>query len=865
MAHDEMTTGYDAADAPRVPWSDDSEFAGAAPPGDGPPPLDDALAHGTQVAGGRFWVMQTSSGRFYAVICVDSDSLGRMMTAIHLPAPVAAALGGAQLDKAAAQLAVASVAPPHVTTGWRGGYGGGRGYGGGGYRGYGGGGGHYPGAYGHSYGGGGGYPHYGHHEEQQQSYAPPGLPAPPPPQGQPYIAPPPPQGGPYIAPPPPQNTGWMSPFTTGARGGGGGGFRGGFGRGGGGAARFGRFGDRRFHVPGVYGQGSYLELPVGSADDDAEAMAVAEQSPESMEEATGFIARPVAPRSFFSRVVQPRPFASNFTPSFRAPFARPQPFAPRVPFLPPAPPPLAYAPPPAYAEPYPYHHRHHYEEQQQQQQQPDYGYEPQYADQAAPPPPAPVYAAPDAPPPPAPADDPNAPAGAQVDPQDASEITGWFGPNASSTTTGWFGPNNGHTTGWGPRDGHEHERELGYGRERRVDWGGIRAPMADAFAAALGAAQQLASCIASGIDCASAAQIFQQALNAYATPRGFPAVAVDGVLSDATRAAMTALLAQVSQGQTTGFSLGKDSGHDVDHVAGPVVAAVKGVADQAGGALDTAAKSAGIDGTPVHQGAQIVVKAHLGDLDAGKFIRDTVHAARSGVPEAQHAAASLAQGAEFVAHHVDLPRLLADAIPVPPERGIAQHLFGQADPIGRFAESVDRLRRGDFRGLASMAQQDLAEAQGYALVPGVGEGLPTAVAQGEGMLSAGHTLEDAIRGAYDALQIPGAMRPTTDTVLDAVLKLVGSGSVSDSMLVVARDAIPEGFPREVFDSLVHVLARHQPIDHQPVQVAQHYVRAYTRGHHHAVAHGLSRILPAAPAAALQGFQERGRIAGPPLP
>jgi hypothetical protein len=139
-----------------------------------------------------------------------------------------------------------------------------------------------------------------------------------------------------------------------------------------------------------------------------------------------------------------------------------------------------------------------------------------------------------------------------------------------------------------------------------------------------------------------------------------------------------------------------------------------------------------------------------------------------------------------------------------------------------------------------MAQQEISEAQGViSLIPGIGSGVSAALSAAEGLLAGGAPLEIAIRAAYGALPIPPGVRDITDMVLDAVLKIIQGGSITDAALAIARDRIPSGIPRDVFDTLVNVVAKHQPIVKAAGQLAGHYVAQYTQGLASAVEHGLS--------------------------
>lgn len=305
----------------------------------------------------------------------------------------------------------------------------------------------------------------------------------------------------------------------------------------------------------------------------------------------------------------------------------------------------------------------------------------------------------------------------------------------------------------------------------------------------------------------------------------------------------------VARGQTmVGFDLGGFVGdvvQSVEHVAAPVVHAVTNVANATAHAIDSAAKSAvhGVSDA-VKTAAHIVAKAHLGDINASKFIGDMVHDAGQGVEAARQAADHLAQGAVFLAQHVDLPKIIGQAIPIPAVRGVAQSVIGLVDPIGHFADAVDALRRGDVNKLRAMAKQEMAEMQGVvSVVPGIGTGVSSALGAATALLDGGSPLEIALRSCYGALPIPPGLREVTDTVFDAVMSIVSGGSITDAALNVARDRIPSGIPRDVFDTLVNVVGHHQPIEKAAEQLAGHYVAQYTQGLVPALTHGLANIVP----------------------
>src|SRR5262249_20752549 len=123
---------------------------------------------------------------------------------------------------------------------------------------------------------------------------------------------------------------------------------------------------------------------------------------------------------------------------------------------------------------------------------------------------------------------------------------------------------------------------------------------------------------------------------------------------------------------------------------------------------------------------------------------------------------------------------------------------------------------------------DLSMAQGVvSLVPGVGTGVSAAISAGLAALEGGSPLEIAVRSAYGAIPIPPGIRNVTDSALDAVLALAANPhALSDVAVQVARDRVPAGFGRDVFDTLVHVVVKRVPIQKSAGALADHFVRHY---------------------------------------
>jgi hypothetical protein len=301
--------------------------------------------------------------------------------------------------------------------------------------------------------------------------------------------------------------------------------------------------------------------------------------------------------------------------------------------------------------------------------------------------------------------------------------------------------------------------------------------------------------------------------------------------------------------------------HDVaktaQHIGAGVVHAAQGAINGAAHAIEQAAKTAGraIDKS-VKAAAHLVARAHLGDIDAGKMIQGIVNAAKSGVEWAKKAGNTLAKGAEFVAHAVDLPMIVASAIPIPAVQGFIKSI----SPLQKYADAVESLRVGDFDRLKKIATDTLASAQGVvSLIPGIGTAISSAVSAAEALLQGGSPIDIAIRAAYGAIPILPGVRQVTDTVLDAVLALVDGKNITDAGLAVVRDRIPAGVPRDVFDTLANIVVKHQPILKATEDLAAHYVKQYTSGIGDALEHGITSAVGPAVQQALHALPDASTV------
>jgi hypothetical protein len=95
------------------------------------------------------------------------------------------------------------------------------------------------------------------------------------------------------------------------------------------------------------------------------------------------------------------------------------------------------------------------------------------------------------------------------------------------------------------------------------------------------------------------------------------------------------------------------------------------------------------------------------------------------------------------------------------------------------------------------------------------------------ILDGGGLLEIAIKTAYGAIPIPPGIRTITDMVLDGVLSLAKRGfDLTEAAIAAARDAIPDGLPRQVFDTLANLVVRHHPPQQVAGELLNHYVGSF---------------------------------------
>jgi hypothetical protein len=227
------------------------------------------------------------------------------------------------------------------------------------------------------------------------------------------------------------------------------------------------------------------------------------------------------------------------------------------------------------------------------------------------------------------------------------------------------------------------------------------------------------------------------------------------------------------------------------------------------------------DRAAVEAASRTIMRARLGDVNAQQFVRAVGVAAKAGLREAQRAGDALLTGTKVVAHVLDTPLALMEKVPA--VGGMLQTL----DPLRKMSHVADALQRGDFNALRRIIESDAKLVQGVvSYLPGIGTGVGAAIGAGIAVLDGGGAIEIALHTAYGAIPIPPGLRSVTDGVLDGVLGLLHHGPITDAALAAARNAIPSGIARDVFDTLIKLVVHHRPILHVADDLVGSYVRRY---------------------------------------
>ena len=287
----------------------------------------------------------------------------------------------------------------------------------------------------------------------------------------------------------------------------------------------------------------------------------------------------------------------------------------------------------------------------------------------------------------------------------------------------------------------------------------------------------------------------------------------------------------------TGFDLG-DIGKAVGHAAEGAFNAVSKVSTTIARPAFDVVKAAAGEGThllahavpflpeserrKLDAASRVIMRAKLGDLTAKQFIGGIADAAKAGEHAATHIGDTLLDASKVVSHIAELPLVPLEHVP-----GIGP-IVKSVSPFQTWDHIADAVKKGDLKALETIARQQLSMVQGVvSLVPGIGTGISSAISAGLAVLEGGGPLEIAIKTAYGALPIPPGIRQVTDVVLDTVLDLAfHHASLTDVVVNVARDEVPSGFPRDVFDTLVNIVVKHRPIVQVAGGMVDHFVKQY---------------------------------------
>jgi hypothetical protein len=203
--------------------------------------------------------------------------------------------------------------------------------------------------------------------------------------------------------------------------------------------------------------------------------------------------------------------------------------------------------------------------------------------------------------------------------------------------------------------------------------------------------------------------------------------------------------------------------------------------------------------------SRIIARSKIGDVVARQFVQNAINAARAHIP-----------GAKAIANKLlDAHRLF-------------EHVNELTDPVKKAERAFAAMSKGDWNAVRELGETEARNvASAAAMIPGLGTGVAAGIAAGLAALEGGGPLEVAILTAYGALPIPPIARHLTDPALDGVLALImHGGSLTDVGVNAARAVVPEGIGREVFDTLMHVVARRVPIETAVAERLENYVHRY---------------------------------------
>ena len=157
---------------------------------------------------------------------------------------------------------------------------------------------------------------------------------------------------------------------------------------------------------------------------------------------------------------------------------------------------------------------------------------------------------------------------------------------------------------------------------------------------------------------------------------------------------------------------------------------------------------------------------------------------------------------------------LARPNPVPGGHGAAHTDFGGIDhDLKNLSRDLQHFSKDLVKDVKQFGPMILSEVQGLvSLIPGIGTGISAAIGLAMALLEGGSPIVIAIRTAYGAIPIPPGIRNITDPIVDGSIHFAENPKdFTDVAIKTIRDQVPAGLPREVFDTLVKIIIKHQPI------------------------------------------------------
>lgn len=184
--------------------------------------------------------------------------------------------------------------------------------------------------------------------------------------------------------------------------------------------------------------------------------------------------------------------------------------------------------------------------------------------------------------------------------------------------------------------------------------------------------------------------------------------------------------------------------------------------------------------------------------------------------------------------NVDLnPADLVNDVAHAVESGVSQVVNDIKDPGAFLADVAKQAGDGIIHAVIDGVIHEAVAIGGYivsdvaatvSLVPGIGTVVSVALEAGWEAIKTGKPIDVAIEAAYAAIPIPPGLKNVTDIVLDAILALVDNlPNLSDAVVKVARDQVPDGLPKQVFDTLISMIVQKKPrfASGSPVDAALH--------------------------------------------